>query len=889
MTLQAGKRLGPYEIVAPIGAGGMGEVYRARDLRLNRVVALKVLSTAIGGQSDWRNRFEREARAVAALDHPHICGIFDIGEADDVHFLVMPHLEGETLARRLEGKALPMEQLLMIGREVSDALAAAHRQGIVHRDLKPANIMITRAGAKLLDFGLAKLTTGLAPIEISKSSVDTAAVETARGTILGTLHYMAPEQLEGLDVDSRADIWALGVVLYEMASGARPFNGDTPASIIGSVLKDQPPRIADSQPTASPMLERVIGLCLQKKRDERWQSAADLARALEWIQTGALGAKSAHPVAPSFRVPTSILASAAIAALLLAAVTVRGWWAHRQEPAVQPQYVSIVLPPDVTFSSPPASVVAPQLALSPDGRFIVFVAAAARNSSMLWIRPLNSPIALPIAGTEDAIYPFWSPDSNEIGFFSQGKLKTVERAGGQPRILSDSPLDSRGGTWSPDGTIIFAPTATSGLVKIPKRGGQPTPATELDTSRQENSHRFPSFLPDGRHFLYATRSALQQNWGVSIASLDSPRGAALIERTEWVAQGVNPGYVLFSRAGTLMRQSFDLHRLALDGEPIAIATGIGATTTGYAAFSGATTALAYAGPMVLPGQLRWFDRAGIPGASVGVADEYLDFSLSPDERTVAQSRVVPGTSAADVWLLDIARNVPMRLTVDPQNDASPIWSPDSSRIVFRSNRKGNTELFEKRVSGTDSERRILNPDSNVITNDWSSDGKWLIYTKTSIASGFEIWAWPTAGGDPRLLVKTTRNAVHAQLSPDGRWLAFASDDSGQLQVYVQPFPDGGNRQQISADGGSEPRWRKDGRELFYLTHSELMSVDIPNGDPRLAGTPRSLFETQVPLTGNPYRMNYVVTRDGKRFLINSRVGDPLSAIHVIVNWPLVSH
>ncbi len=888
MNFEPGARLGPYEIVTAIGAGGMGHVYRARDTRLDRSVAIKLLSSDIAGDADSRARFEREARVVAALDHPHICGIFDVGAAGGAHFIVMPFLEGQTLAARLGRGSVPLDQSVRIASEIADALDAAHRHGIVHRDLKPANIMLTKSGAKLLDFGLAKLKAPAGPISMSAmAQLATDAPGTARGIIMGTIQYMSPEQVEGKDADSRSDIWALGAVIYEMTTGARPFQGDSPASIIGSILKDEPAPIGDRQPAAPPMLDRIVSRCLMKDRDERWQSAADLRQALTWI-TLSSGSHRALP-APSSGGLRRYVPFAAAAALLIGALAMLpGWWAHRREGPAQVLQLTIPPPPNTFFSSPPASVVTPQIATSPDGTQIAFVAQAPRGRPGLWVRRLDAADAQVLRGTEDATYPFWSPDSRSIGFFAQGKLKIIDVAGGPARTLSESPLDSRGGTWAQDGTILFSPMGFSGLFRIPASGGNSAKATEFHSSREENSHRFPSFLPDGRHFLFVTRSTQQRNWGVSLGSLDAPTGNPLIENTEWAAQYVAPGYLLFLRGATLMAQSFDPDRLTATGDAVAIAHDVGMTTTGYATFSASQTGvIAYARPIGIQGQLRWFDRSGTPAGTVGAVAEYLDFELAPDERAVAVSRVDPQLSTADIWILDLARNVPTRFTTDAKNDASAVWSPDSSTLAFRSNRRGGTDLYQKRASGTEPEKALIETGVNLISNDWSADGKWIVFTRTATTTGFDIYLWPVDGsGKPQLVVHTSQNAMHGRLSPNARWMAYASDESGELQVYVEPFPGNGEKRRVSPDGGSEPRWRRDGNELFYLASNEqLMSVSIPGGNAFNAGSPQRLFDARVPLTGNPYRSNYAVTADGKRFLVNIRIDTAQAPINIVVNWP----
>jgi Tol biopolymer transport system component len=475
-----------------------------------------------------------------------------------------------------------------------------------------------------------------------------------------------------------------------------------------------------------------------------------------------------------------------------------------------------------------------------------------------------------------------------LGFFSQGKLKTIEIGGGQPRTLTDSALDSRGGTWGPDDTILFAPSANSCIFRIPARTtGTASQVTKFDASRADNSHRFPAFLPDGRHFLYTTRSTRQEHWGISMASLDSPVGTPLIDRTDWSAQFAPPGYILFVRDGTLMAQPFDLDRLATKGDAVPVAVDVGTTTTSYAAFSVSHNGvIVHAKNIGLLGELRWFDRSGSPAGSVGTLADYIDFELSPNERTVVVSRLDPKLKSADIYLLDLARNVFEPVTKDPRHDASALWSPDGTRIVFRSNRRGYTELYQKRPSGTEPEQIVLNAGTNVITSDWSLDGKSIVYTKTSLTGGFDIWVWPVHGdAKPQSAVDTGLNAMHGRLSPNGRWLAYASDEFGQLQVYVQPFPATGEKRQISSDGGSEPRWRRDGNELFYLASSnKLMSVQIPGGNAFDFGVPKVLFDTHVPLMGNPYRSNYAVTANGQRFLVNTRLEDTPSSISIIHNW-----
>ena len=576
-------------------------------------VAVKVLPRELAEDVDRRSRFEREARAIAALSHPHICVVHDVGRDGAVDYLVMECLEGETLAARLARLKgpLPLDQVLRIAVEIADALDKAHRAGIVHRDLKPANIMLTRTGSKLLDFGLAKLHGRAGPISMSAMNARDDDAADGQGTILGTVHYMAPEQVEGREADARSDVWALGVVIYEMATGTRPFEGDSAASVIGAILKDEPKVLSSRGPLIPEPLDRAVAYCVKKDPDERWQSAADLRHLLSWAVEHQSSVAALLPSNPRGR--RSWLRPVFVVGLFLAvlAVVAPGWLSHLKETDPQLVRLSVSLPPGTRYSSPPSSVMAPEMAISPDGRVLVFVAEQPRGRPGLWVRALDATVARLLTGTEDAIYPFWSPDSRSLGFFARGKLKIIDVAGGPPRELSDAPLDSRGGTWGRDGTILFAPGATGVIYRVSADGGTATPVTELDKARQENSHRFPCLLPDGRHFLYTTRSERPENRGISIASLDSPVGRPLVDRAEGKAQFVEPGYILFVRGSTLMAQRFDVRQLTIVGDAVAVAEPVGVTSTSHAAFSASDTGTLVYGPRFdLRGELRWFDRTG---------------------------------------------------------------------------------------------------------------------------------------------------------------------------------------------------------------------------------------------------------------------------------------
>ena len=863
----------------------MGEVFKARDTRLDRVVAIKILPPRLAADPEARARLQREAKAIAALNHRHICTLYDVGESGGTDYLVMELVQGETLAQRLERGALPVDHALKVMMELADALDKAHRAGIVHRDLKPGNIMLTKGGAKLLDFGVAKLRPS-GPLSLSTMGhLATTSDGTASGIIVGTVPYMAPEQVEGKDADARTDLWALGVVFYEMVTATAPFKGQTPASVIGAILRDDPVPLSQSTAAVSPLIDQVIARCLEKDPVDRWQSAADVHHALAITMHAAADGAPTSDARNASRRYKGLWAAVAMLALAIAILT-PGWMAHIQEPAAGVARLSLELPPNLTLSAPPASLVAPQLAISPNGHSVAFIAETPGSRPGLWVRRFDSTEAQLLAGTEDASYPFWSPDSQALGFFAHGKLKTIKLAGGPPVILSDSSLDSRGGTWGTDDVILFAPAPNGVLYRIPAAGGQPIAVTSFDSGRAENSHRFPSFLPDGRRFVYTTRSSDTRNWGIALGSLDGSSGRLITTDTQHGAQFVAPRQLLYLRGQTLVAQRFDVANGRLTGNATVLAENVGSTATSYSAFSASATGhVVYASRLDLTGELKWFDRSGVMlGTLVGPA-EYLDFELSPDESAVAFSQVDEDTGNSDVWTIDLARRVRTRLTTDVTNDASAVWSPDGREIVFRSNRLGRSDAFKKRASGSSAEERWFGEGSNLIVTDWSIDGRYVLYA-TGSTSGFELRAWPTnSGGQPIVAGRSRLNAIQGRLSPDGKWLAYASDESGRWQVYVQPFPPTGDTKTISADGGSEPRWRRDGRELFFLAADmRLMSVEL-SGGALSAGAPKPLFETRAPLSGNPYRVNYAVSRDGRRFLVNAKVGERTRAtLRVLQNW-----
>jgi eukaryotic-like serine/threonine-protein kinase len=889
VSLSLGTRLGPYEVTAQIGAGGMGEVYRARDTRLDRTVAIKVLPTEVAGDTDLRSRFEREARAVAALDHPHICGIYDVGSVDGTHYLVMPHLDGQTLAARLEKGPLPLDQALTIATEIADALDKAHRHGITHRDLKPANIMLTKAGSKLLDFGLAKLKTPTGPISMSgMTRLGTAAPATAHGTILGTVLYMAPEQLEGKDADARSDIWALGAVIYEMIGGARPFKGDTPASIIGAILKDEPRAITEIRPLTPPLLDHIVRRCLAKDPEERWQTAADLKRDLKWIGEGSA---STLPAATAVRRREGMTWSiASLAVLAVAALSVPTALYLRGTPAEPlPTRFDILTPP----TGDPVS-----FALSLDGRQLAFVATA-ESKSRLWVRPFDDVTPHALAGTEGASFPFWKPDGKAIGFFADGKLKRIDLGAGTPQVLADAPA-ARGGTWSQDGVIVFAPSAFGPLMRVAATGGTAVAVTRVAAG--DGSHRWPQMLPDGRHFLFFMGFGRLEARGVYVGTLDGGESTRVLP-AETAAVYSPPSALLVVQQGVLVALRFDPTRGTVSGQPIPVVQGVGSDPgVARGAFSvSATGVLAHRASGAQRRQLVWVDRTGTERGAVTSPDENAlgNPELAPDGKRVAVQRAVQ--SDVDVWLIDIGRGVPTRFTFDAGADGDPLWSPDGSRVVFRASRKIVNDLFERPSSSVGAERLLLETAESKVPLAWSHDGRFLLYASQNPNTGSDLWALSldenlrpsTNAGRAHPVVQTGFDEWGGQFSPNGRWVAYESNESGPFEVYIRTFPDPGGQWRVSTAGGTQPRWRLDGKELFYVApDARLMAVPITVGrdapSPE-AGTPVPLFATRL-ASGSGIsavigtRPQYAVAADG-RFLMNVTVeAVPASPITVVLNW-----
>ena len=887
MAIPPNTRFGRYEIRSQLGTGAMGEVYLARDPKINRDVAIKVLPAAFSSDPERLRRFEQEAQAVGALNHPNILSIFDVDTHEGSPYLVSELLEGETLRQQLNGAALPLRKALDTALQIASGLAAAHEKGIVHRDLKPDNLFVTKDGrVKILDFGIAKLIEPRNGSEVD-TDLETRKFNTQPGTVMGTVGYMSPEQVAGRRVDHRSDIFSLGVILYEMLSGKRPFRGASAIETLNAILKEEPPELSESNTQINFALERVVMHCLEKNPEQRFQSARDVAFALE-----ALSGSSSTRTMTSAPPPTAgrprnrerlawILAGVLLLGLLAAlpyAIT-----QLRRAPEDVRVIKLSVLPPEK------ATLMGPSMALSPDGRRLAFFATF-EGQNLLWVRSLDSLSAQALPGTEGASSlspPFWSPDSRFIGFFTGEKLKKIEASGGPPQTLCDAAPENRGAAWNRDGVIIFGQGPFNPLYQVSAAGGQPVPVTALDQSRFETSHRWPYFLPDGRRFLYFVRSGHADSGGIYVGSLDAKAPKRLLATTLNAAYAP-PGFLLFLRKEMLMAQRFDADKLELTGEPLPVAERVAYNPAlNRGAFSVSENGvLAFGIGSSGSNQPVWFDRGGKPIGSLGAAGLYFTLGLSPDGTRAAVDLVDHQTGTSDIWLFDLSRGIPSRFTTDPESDTNPLWSPDGSRIVFSSRREGVSNLSQKVTSGQGTEEVLLKSSEQKVPDDWSSDGQYIVYQTFNPETKWDLWVLPMSGDQqPSPFLRTEFNEQQAQFSADGKWIAYTSDESGTLEVYVQTFPASGGRWRVSTGGGSQPSWRRDGREMFYITADrKLMAVDVSLGPTFKAGIPKTLFATRN-LNLTEVRTQYAATADGQRFLINSNAEETnTTPISVVVNW-----
>jgi Tol biopolymer transport system component len=894
MALTCGTKLGPYEIQAPIGAGGMGEVYRATDTRLDRIVAIKVLPSHLSSDPELKQRLEREAKAISALQHAHICALYDIGTQGGTEFLVMEYLEGQTLAERLQKGALPVDQALRFGTEIAQALEKAHQQGIIHRDLKPANIMLTKAGAKLMDFGLAKPKLSIAsqaagPFTPSTPTMNLASLTSAtspltqKGSIVGTLQYMAPEVLQGAEADARSDLFSFGCVLYEMITGRHAFEGKSQLSALTAILEKEPEPVSVMRPLTPPMVDRVIHACLAKDPADRIQNAHDVAMNLRWAADAAPGHRVRSQ--PHFNKAWA----AGFGALLLALLAVAGFlgyrWAQSSNVAVS---LHSEIPPPEKFLFDATGDAGGMPVLSPQGDKLAFVAHSS-ESKLLWIRSLGSDFAKQLDGTSGAAHPFWSPDGSYIGFFAGGKLMKIPADGGPVVTLADAP-NPRGGTWGVSDVIVFEADYTGGLMKVNAQGGAAEPATVLDRTRH-STHRWPWFLPDGKHFLFLaanhTGGDPQQN-GIYFGSLDN-KESRLIVATESSAQYAS-GYLLYRVNTALVAQPFDPQSGTLSGSAIPLVNNlrddVGVWRSIFSVSQNGLMTYETGSASSVKSQLLWFDRAGKSAPTCDPEDKgIIDVRLSPNNKEAAYA------GATAIWTCDLERNTKTRVTFDNQLLREPAWSPDGKMLMFavpvaKNGGGGEVEIRSKAADGTGPENTLL-PQSGYHYPAWSPDEKYITYLWGEGQKQVSLWILPVAGDSKPVAIvqppSAQSNITGYRVSPDGYWVAYTSDESGQWEVYLTTFPEGKGKWRVSANGGGHPAWSGNGKELFYqnLADDFFACPITAKGSEVAVGKPQHLYHASTPGIG----VSFDVSLDGKRLLVNHADEEMQAPLHLFTNWP----
>ncbi len=904
MAIVTGTRLGPYEITAPLGAGGMGEVWRAKDTRLDREVAIKVLPAGFAANNLFRQRFEREAKAISQLNHPNICTLYDVGQVESedalhvtgltqgksrLHYIVMELLEGESLSVRLKRGPLTVHELLRHGREIASALDAAHRRGIIHRDLKPGNIMLTKSGAKLVDFGLARtIADSKAPLD-SVTGLPTEEAEplTAQGTILGTFQYMSPEQLEGMEADARTDIFALGAVLYEMATGTRAFQGKSKTSLIAAIVSSQPAPISSIAPMTPPALDHVVRKCLEKDPDDRWQSAHDVSSEMQWISEAGSQAGVAAPV--TIRRKTRERLAWSFAALFFTLLAALSWIHFRSLGEELTPVRSYLHPPEgAKFDFAESNTAG--LAVSPDGKKVAFTASDQSGQTYIYVRFLDKLEARKLMGTQDANQPFWSPDSRFIAFFANGRLKKVDINGAPPLTLCDAPL-GRSGTWNKDGIILFSPSYLQPIHQVRDSGGKSVPVTKLDASAGETTHRWAQFLPDGEHFLYTAGShslgALSEANAIYAGTLES------IEERKLVLHAPSnvvyaSGHLIYMRDNNLVAQRFDPNKLEAIGDPFLLAEGV-SYSSGYwrGTFSASTTGiLAYAsGVSEEKTQIMWFDRQGKVLRTIAEPAGFENIRLSPDDLYAAVELMDPNKGTADIWVIDLERSVEGRFSFNELGAWSPVWSPDGSKLLYgayESATKGLKSKFSlKPTDGNAQPESIYEGERFVFASDWSPDGRYVIFEATSPGTGDVnlYYIDLIEAKKPVPLRKGDLRDEYGRFSPDGRWVAFASNEAGSSQLYVMSFPDGKSKWQVTRDGaGRGLAWRP-GEILFKGPGGKIMSERVETtGDSIRLSNPEVLFT-------NPRIADFDFSHDGRRMIAtvlpeNAETG----SITLVINW-----
>jgi len=863
MALSAGTRLGPYELVAPVGAGGMGEVYRAKDTRLDRTVAVKVLPAHLSASADSRQRFEREAKTISQLSHPHICALYDVGNQDGVEFLVMEYLEGETLSDRLLKGPLAFDQVLRYGIEIADALDKAHRQGIVHRDLKPGNVMITKSGVKLLDFGLAKaIAPPSSPAQLT--TFPTQAALTQEGTILGTFQYMAPEQLEGKEADARTDIFAFGAVLYEMATGQKAFSGKTQASLIAAIIERVPPVVSTISPMTPLAFDRVVKTCLAKDPEDRWQTAHDVMLELKWVAEGGSAAGLPAPVVAE-RKPRDRALWAAIGFAIGAVASGLGLWAllHGRDRAFRPVTRYTITLPAAGFLT---GVLGNRIAISPDGRRLAYIALE-KGQTRIYTRRMDEFDFTPVPGTEGGGQVFSSPDGEWLGFSVMGAIRKVSVAGGMPLpvVTTSAPL---GIVWTPDDSIWWG--SRQGLMRVHAGGGAPQVAAKLE--KGESSIRAPQILPGGKAVLFTTLTSASSP-EVAALSLETGKRTSLA-RPGFRSRYVEPGFLLYTTGqdSPLLAVRFDSERLEVHGSPVPV------TQNSVSQFdvSRNGTLIYLSGSSDHGSELVWADSKGTSQAVSTPQHFFEQPRISPDGRSIA---VANREGNPDVWVYSIDRGTLVRLTFDPEEDETPTWSPDGRRVTYRRANK----FFSKSADGSGSEELLASVEGNAHIGNWSPDGRFLAYSAI-MEGGEDIYVlsrddkWAS-----RVFLKTPYNERGPMFSPDGRWVAYTSDESGRDEVYVQPFPGPGGRWQVSTQGGSEPMWARDGNQLFYMNGNRLMTAVVKSEPAFAAAQPQLVFDGPY-LRAHREHPNYDVSPDGKRFIVVSGKEVGNTPLYVVQDW-----
>ena len=902
MALTSGTRLGPYEIEAPLGAGGMGEVYRARDTRLDRTVAVKILPTHLSDDPEAKQRFEREARVISSLNHPHICVLHDVGSQDGTAYLVMEYVQGESLDARLRKGPLPLKQALECGMQICDALEKAHRAGIVHRDLKPGNVMLTAAGAKLLDFGLAKPITLLGargsshpgPLTPSTPTMNLSALAgpsgglTQQGTIVGTFQFMAPEVLQGNEADARSDIFSFGCVLYEMITGRRAFEGKSQISVASAILEKEPEPIAKLQPTVPPALDHVVQECLAKDPESRWQNAADVARELRWIASGGSGVSAAPALDRPRRGLRTHFAWVALSVVLVGALI----WSSLRERELAPTLRSFLPPPaqmtfDFTgdFSGPPA--------ITADGTAVAFCARTQRERDSIWVQSLSDLAPKKIEGTEGASFPFWSADGKFLGFFADSHLKKVPASGGPVTILAETP-NPRGGTWNQDNVIVYEPDYRDTLWRISAAGGPPVRLTKFENDKH-TTHRWPQFLPDGKHFLFfATNHAGDSEHGIYYGSLQDGSYKHVLDAD---SEGqYASGFLLYHLQSQLQAQKFDRDKGVVSGEPLTVANLVEYDTgTWHTSFTASQNGLLVyePGSKTLGTDDSWMDRSGKTLGQVAERAFYKGAGrISPDGKRVALSM---GDPQADIWVLDIARGSRTRLTFGGATHLEPSWSADSQRVCY-TRQNGTTvitgtSLRARLANGGGQEETLMETNAStpvsLLSPEWSPDGRYLVHMEQSGPTGAGVWALPLTGEKKPFAVVQPQTpqsrVIQYRLSPNGRWLAYSSTESGREEVYVTHFPSGEGRWQVSQNGGTFPAWRGDSKEIWYF------GVD---GSLHTAGVNEKSTEFELEPVRAIFQINYVapvgypydVSPDGQRLIVSTFPESVSTPLVLVTNW-----